>query len=106
MPRRRIPRSSMSVISELRSRVLKSLRVIYDDGVLLVSPSLGDAELECVLLEILSFKPLSVIDIQVVFSGLASGERIRRVLDDLVRRGLVRVENGVYCVSSLKACFT
>jgi len=106
MPRRRMPRSSRSVISKLRSRVLKSLRVIYDDGVLLVSPSFDDAELECVLLEILSFKPLSVIDIQVVFSGLVSCERVRRVLDDLVRRGLVRVENGVYCASGLKACFT
>ena len=99
MPRRRIPRSSRSVISKLRSRVLKSLRVIYDDGVLLVSPSFDDAELERVLLEILSFKPLSVIDIQVIFSGLASGERIRRVLDGLVKRGAVKLVNGVYVAS-------
>jgi hypothetical protein len=101
-----MPRSSSSVISKLRSRVLKSLRVIYDDGDLLVSPSFDDAELESVLMDILSSKPLSVVDVQLVFSGLASSERVRRVLDDMVRRGLVRVENGLYCVPGLKDCFT
>ena len=83
------------VISKLRSRVLKSLRVIYDDGTLLVSPSFSDTELECVLLDVLRTKPLSLIDIQSVFSGVASGERVRRVLDDLVRRGAVKLEGGV-----------
>jgi hypothetical protein len=78
--------------------VFRDLRVIYDDGVLLVSPSLDDAELERVLLSVLSV-PLSIIDIQRVFSGLASGERIRRVLDGLVKRGVVKLVNGVYVAS-------
>ena len=98
MARRRVPRADKSVISTLRSRVFRDLRVIYDDGVLLVSPSLDDAELERVLLSVLSV-PLSIIDIQRVFSGLASGERIRRVLDGLVKRGAVKLVNGVYVAS-------
>ena len=53
MPRHQVPRVGKGVISKLRSRVLKSLRVIYDDGTLLVSPSFSDAELECVLLDVL-----------------------------------------------------
>jgi hypothetical protein len=96
--RRRMPRADKSVISALRSQVFRGLRVIYEDEVLLVSPSFDDAELERVLLSVLS-TPLSIIDIQRVFSGLVSGERIKRVLDDLVRRGVVKFVNGVYVVS-------
>jgi hypothetical protein len=98
MPRRRVPRAGRRVISRLRSRVFKNLRVIYDDGVVVVSPSLDDVELECALLSILSV-PLSIMDIQRVFSGLASGDRVRRVLDGLVRRGVVKLENGVYYIA-------
>jgi len=98
MPRRRVPRAGRRVISRLRSRVFRNLRVIYDDGAVMVSPSLDDVELECALLSILS-KPLSIMDIQRVFSGLASGDRVRRVLDGLVRRGVVKLENGVYYIA-------
>ena len=96
MPRRRVPRADSSVISKLRSHVLERLRVIYEDGDLLVSPSLDDGELEHALLEILGSEPLSVADIQRVFSGVASSDRIRRALDNLARRGTVKFENGAY----------
>jgi hypothetical protein len=96
VPRRRVPRARDSVISKLRSHVLERLRVIYEDGDLLVSPSLDDGELERVLLEILGSGSLSFADIQRVFSGVASSERVRRALDNLARRGAVRFENGVY----------
>jgi len=95
MVRHRVSRAPSSLIEELRVRVLSSLRVIVD-GEVLVSPSLTDSELECFLKEILKSNHLCISDIQKVFSGLASTERIKRVLSDLVRRGDVRVCKGVY----------
>ena len=98
-----MPRVDQSVIFDFRSRVLSylDLRVLHDDGVLLVSPSLTDIDLGCFIVMVLSERPLSLSDIQRLFSGFASTVRIRRVLRDLVRRKIITVRNGLYCVTSV-----
>jgi predicted transcriptional regulator len=71
------------------------LRVVYEDGELVVCTGLGDDELVEVVRGLLSARPMTLHELHSALAGSASVDRVRRSLRELIRRGEVYVSSRV-----------
>jgi hypothetical protein len=71
------------------------LRVVYEDGELVVYTGLGDEELVEVVRELLSVEPMTLHELHSALAGSASVDRVRRAIRELIRRGEVCISSRV-----------
>ncbi len=86
---------------EDNSRKLK-LKVVYEDPDVLVVTAPNEDELVKILLDLLKDRPMSVKELHVILSGLASEDKIRRALIRLVNDGVVYMQpDGRFIVAGI-----
>jgi hypothetical protein len=71
------------------------LKRLYEDGELVVSVAPSDGELAEIVKSILSAKPATLRGLHRALAGLASEDRVRRVLRELIGRREVCVSSRV-----------
>lgn len=77
-------------LEKIRRKIQERLNVVYDDDEITVVIGLSDQELKSILLDILSEAPMDSRRMhELFFDNLVSDDKIRRVLNELVREGKV-----------------
>ncbi len=82
-------------IQELARRV--RLKVIHEDGDVMLFTAPNEEELASIVKELLSYKSMSLKEIHMILSGIASEDKIRKALNTLLERGEIYIgSNGKY----------
>ncbi|MCE4599304.1 MAG: ArsR family transcriptional regulator [Desulfurococcales archaeon] len=80
-----------------RQSITKSLSVIYEDPDIVVYTAPNEDELKDILINLLSKnKRMTIRELHEYLSGLASEDKIRLALNDLVRKNVVVVDRHGY----------
>jgi len=89
-------------VNELSRRV--RLRVIHEDGDIVLASAPNDDQLVEIIKDLLSYKPMNLKEIHYILSGIASEDKIRKALNNLILRGEVYINsnNGKYILTSLR----
>ncbi|AOL15672.1 hypothetical protein BFU36_01795 [Sulfolobus sp. A20] len=79
------------------SNVENKLKVVYSDKDVIVMTAPNEDELKQILLDLLNEKPMNLKELHSMLSGIASEDKIRRALADLVEKGKINLlEDGKY----------
>lgn len=77
--------------------VESKLKVVYSDKDVIVMTAPNEDELKQILLDLLNEKPMNLKELHSMLSGIASEDKIRRALADLVEKGKINLlEDGRY----------
>ena len=77
--------------------VENKLKVVYSDKDVIVMTAPNEDELKQILLDLLNEKPMNLKELHSMLSGIASEDKIRRALADLVENGKINLlEDGKY----------
>ncbi|PVU78701.1 hypothetical protein DDW12_01785 [Sulfolobus islandicus] len=77
--------------------VENKLKVVYSDKGVIVMTAPNEDELKQILLDLLNEKPMNLKELHSMLSGIASEDKIRRALADLVEKGKINLsEDGRY----------
>ncbi len=80
-----------------REEITKSLTVIYEDSEIVVYTAPNEDELKNILLELLrKYQKMNIRDLHSHLSGLASEDKIRYALNDLLKDNKVVVDRNGY----------
>ncbi len=78
------------------------LQKLYEDDEVIVVVAPNEEQLREILLRLLNEKPMTVRELHSILSGLASEDKIRHALNELMEEGLVYSdEDGRYFVTQL-----
>ncbi|TRM73129.1 hypothetical protein DJ523_08100, partial [Sulfolobus sp. E5] len=70
---------------------------VYSDKDVIVMTAPNEDELKQILLDLLNEKPMNLKELHSMLSGIASEDKIRRALADLVEKGKINLlEDGKY----------
>lgn len=72
-------------IEELARRV--RLKILHEDDDIVLMTAPNEDQLASIIKELISIKPLNLREIHAVLSGIASEDKIRRALNDLLESG-------------------
>ncbi|MCY0849557.1 hypothetical protein [Sulfuracidifex metallicus] len=73
------------------------LKVVYSDKDVVVMTAPNEEELKQILLDLLNGKSMNLKELHSKLSGIASEDKIRRALNDLVEKGkLTLLDDGKY----------
>jgi len=83
-------------VNELAKRI--KLKVLHEDSDIVLASAPNDDQLVEIVKEILSYKPMNLKEIHYILSGIASEDKIRKALNNLISRGEVYIDsnNGKY----------
>jgi hypothetical protein len=86
-------------VNELTKRI--KLRVLHEDNDIVLASAPNDDQLVEIVKEILSYKPMNLKEIHYILSGIASEDKIRKALNNLISRGEVYIDsnNGKYILA-------
>jgi hypothetical protein len=89
-------------VSELSKRV--RLRIIHEDGDIVLASAPNDDQLVEIIKDLLSYRPMNLKEIHFILSGIASEDKIRKALNNLISRGEVYIDytNGKYILTSIE----
>lgn len=83
--------------SSTSGSVESKLKVVYSDKDVIVMTAPNEDELKQILLDLLNEKPMNLKELHSILSGIASEDKIRRALADLVEKGKINLlEDGRY----------
>ncbi|BDB97740.1 hypothetical protein [Saccharolobus caldissimus] len=83
--------------SSTSGSVESKLKVVYSDKDVIVMTAPNEDELKQILLDLLNEKPMNLKELHSMLSGIASEDKIRRALADLVEKGKINLlEDGRY----------
>ncbi|AFL66044.1 hypothetical protein [Desulfurococcus amylolyticus] len=72
-------------IEELARRV--RLKILHEDEEVVLMTAPNEEQLESIIKELISYKPMNLREIHIILSGIASEDKIRRALNSLLDRG-------------------
>ncbi len=85
------------IVEETQEEVIENLEKLYEDDEIVVLAAPDDAELERLILNILSEKRMKFKELKEAFSATAGEDRLRRALLKLIEEGRVReLPDGSY----------
>ncbi|WP_042666938.1 hypothetical protein [Desulfurococcus amylolyticus] len=85
-------------IEELARRV--RLKILHEDEEVVLMTAPNEEQLESIIKELISYKPMNLREIHIILSGIASEDKIRRALNSLLDRGEAYITNDGRYVSN------
>ncbi|ACL10360.1 hypothetical protein DKAM_0031 [Desulfurococcus amylolyticus 1221n] len=85
-------------IEELARRV--RLKILHEDEEVVLMTAPNEEQLESIIKELISYKPMNLREIHIILSGIASEDKIRRALNSLLDRGEAYITNDGRYISS------
>ncbi|MCY0868693.1 MAG: ArsR family transcriptional regulator [Desulfurococcus sp.] len=87
MSRQKINSNSLTEdeIEELSRRV--RLKILHEDDEVVLMTAPNEDQLEEIIRELISYKPMNLREIHLILSGIASEDKIRRALNSLMNDG-------------------
>ncbi|WP_448579075.1 ArsR family transcriptional regulator [Thermosphaera sp.] len=78
-------------IEELARRV--RLKILHEDDDIVLMTAPNEDQLASIIKELISIKPLNLREIHAILSGIASEDKIRRALNNLLESGEAYINN-------------
>jgi hypothetical protein len=78
-------------IEELARRV--RLKILHEDDDIVLMTAPNEDQLATIIKELISIKPLNLREIHAILSGIASEDKIRRALNNLLESGDAYINN-------------
>jgi len=85
-------------IDELSRRV--RLKILHEDDEVVLMTAPNEEQLESIIKELISYKPMNLREIHTILSGIASEDKIRRALNALLDRGEAYITNDGRYIST------